>query len=297
MIRSLLHAGRRFSPFQLINRYRTQHGQRKSLFWLIILGVVAFLVILVGSTLILLLLAREPVPSTGPQFYDPISITFTSSTSYTQALNEVTNLGFHPGMVCSTNIPLSTPGHQNIVRLWQPMGQKETFPVEHRLSVLASVYAPSDWTQRLHTTPGVQDVQQMHYPLPPCSSSHIAFGTPPSAVTVPLSAAEATMYAHITFTSPLNTYNAALSAVSNLGLLLADPCYERELSTYEQSIHYPWNSKPSWHSMSQERPFNTTSTLVIETSPMVTSSLWQSQLHALPGVVNIKTFSTAACSQ
>jgi hypothetical protein len=248
-----------------------------ALFVLLICGCLLFSLILVSSD--------ESHPSSSP--YNHISIIFASSTSYEQALNAVTNLGLQPSIVCRIH---SEQGSQKNLRLWQPVGQKDVFLNEHLLTVETSVYAPSDWMQRLRTTTGVRDMKQLISSQPLCSPSQITYGTPAPGVAVPLSGAEGTTYARISFVSPLNTYDSALYAVSNLGLLLADPCYKQAQEQADKhTITFPWNSKPSWHPMSQEHGFSASRELIIETSPTNASILWRSQLYALPGVVDVKT--------
>jgi hypothetical protein len=293
MIDSNFHRRDHF-PFLGGNRGREQH--RRSQFRLIILGTIALLAILAFSiTFALLVLGKEHPPATGPEFDNLISMTFTPSTSYSQALDAVTNLGFQPGLLCSMNVRLTS--EQTNVRLWQPMGQQDTFLHDHHLSIIQSSYTPPDWLHRLQTIPGVLAVKPIRFPFPPCSPSLIASGIPAPGVAIPLSGAEPIEYARITFTSPLNTYNTALYMVSNLGLLLSDPCYkEAVVQTENRTIQYPWDSQPSWHPMRQESKFKTSHTLLLETVPLITSSLWQSQLRALSGIENLTTISTTSCT-
>jgi hypothetical protein len=247
--------------------------------------IVLFVLLICGSLLFSLIFtsSNESRPSSSP--YNHISITFVPPASYEQALNAITNLGLQPSIVCRIN---SVQESQKSLRLWQPLGQKDIFLNKHLLTVESSAYTPSDWMQRLRTSIGVRDIKVLTYLQPLCTPSQITHDTPTPQVAVPLSGSEGTTYARISFVSPLSTYNSALYAISNLGLLLADPCYKQAQEQADQhAITFPWNSKPSWHSMSQEHNFNASHELIIETSPTNTSTLWQSQLQALPGVFEV----------
>lgn len=177
-----------------------------------------------------------------------------------------------------------TPGTISVPQSqWQPVGQRDAFIHEHRLLVeLAS--SPPDWFNRLKATPGVQNTGFLDPKDYLCRT--IIYGTPPPGVAVPLNATQAGTYARITFSSPLNTYDAALYTVSNLGLRLVDPCYEQAL------LH---RGKPLWHPMGQEQSFTSTPSLIVATSKEVTSSLWKEHLRALPGIVSIASPYTATC--
>ncbi len=218
----------------------------------------------------------------GPPDQGSLSVTFAPSLSYEQALRLVTDLGLQPAMDCLIAGRLVTPESALPVPRWQPMGQRDTFMHEHRLLVdMAS--PPLDWLKRLQTTPGVQETRYAGDLV--CLA--VIYGTPPPGVAVPLNAAQAGTYARVTFTHPLDNYDAALYVVSNVGLRLVDPCYEQALLQRQET--------PPWHPMGQEHTFATTHALVVATSKRVTSSLWQEQLRAFPGVVTIESPFSVKC--
>jgi hypothetical protein len=249
------------------------------------LGIL-FILIVIGSSLFALIFVSSNQLYSPSSPYNHFSILFASTTSYSQALSVVTNLGLQPSIVCQVG---SEQESQKGLRLWQPVGQKTEFLNKHIFTVESSVYTPSNWMQRLRTTTGIRDIKQITDSLPVCSSSQLTYGTPTPGVAVPLSGAESTMYARVSFASPLNSYDNALYAVSNLGLLLANPCYKQAQEQADtHTITFPWNSKPSWHPMSQEHEFSTSHELLIETSPTNTSTVWLSQLQALLGVADVK---------
>jgi hypothetical protein len=260
------------------------------------LGIIGILALLAfSSSFIFFILGKEHSPATGSEFYNLISITFTPSTPYSQALDAITDLGFQPGLLCS--IDSRTTKEQTEIRLWQPMGQQDTFLHAHYFFIVPSLYTPSDWLHRLQIIPGVLAVKPLGSRFPPCSPSQIAFSTPTPAVAIPLSGVEPTEYARITFTNPLNTYDKAIYTVSNLGLLLSDPCYKEAIVQADnRAIQYPWDTQPSWHLMDQESKFKANDTLLVETVPLITSSLWQSQLRTLPGIANLTIVSTTPCT-
>lgn len=280
---------RYFSLFQVFTLNR---GLGRGSIRLIFLGIL--LISLIGTSILISIISTvesDRLRQVGPLSYSYTSIIFTSSTSYSQALKMITNLGLQPAIICGTN---PTPSEQNNILLWQTMGQKEIFLNEHRLSIVSSAYAPSDWVQRLHTSANVHTVKQIAYPLPPCPKSLIVTTKPALGVAIPLTGSESTVYIRIKFTYPLNTYDDSLYAISNIGLLLAAPCY-KQIQVDAQGKDFSGTSKYSWHPMNQENMFNATHTLIVETVPLNTSTLWKSQLHAIHGVVSVEAPFKSPC--
>lgn len=284
-----------FFAVQERNLDRELHRQRRYQLRLIILIIMAMLAILAFvGTFILFILGKEHPLNSGPQSDSIVTVTFTSSTTYNQALEIVTNIGFQPGRLCSTT--QLTPDVQSRIRLWQPMGQRETFLQVHHLTIVQSLYTPSDWLQRLHTSTSVLTISSLETTFPSCLPSEISTSTPTSKAVTPLTGAEPTQYAQIIFDAPPNDYNVALYTVSNLGLLLADPCYEQTLNqANERTVQYPWDTNPSWHPMSQKTEFNSNHMLVVETVPLITSSIWQSQLRTLSSIKSLRVIPTVSC--
>jgi len=227
--------------------------------------------------------ATNPSQSTGP-WPGSLAVTFTLPTSYERALRLITDLGLQPAMDCRIGSAMLTPGSTSTPwPRWQPVGQRETFLHEHHLLVdLAS--PPADWFMRLKATPGVSTTGFLDPKEGVCRA--VVYGTPPPGVAVPLTAVQADTYSRITFTHPLDTYDAALYAISNVGLHLVDPCYEQAWLNQK---------RPTWHPMGQEHLFATAHTLILATRTFVTSSLWQNQLHTLAGVRSIETPYTVNC--
>src|SRR5258706_11958867 len=137
---------------------------------------------------------------------------------------------------------------------------------------------------RLKATPGVSKTGFLDPKEGVCRA--VVYGTLPPGVAVPLTSAQAGTYTRITFTHPIDKYDAALYAISNVGLQLVDPCYEQAW------LH---EKRPTWHPMGQEHMFATAHTLILATSTLVTSSLRQNQLHTLAGVGSIETPYTVKC--
>ena len=216
----------------------------------------------------------------GVTYAGPFAVAFAPSVSYEQALRLITDLGLQPSLDCVISGSMLTPGQEASPQpRWQPMGQRDTFLQEHQLRFISTLSSPADWSKRLTAISGVVKVSSPGVIYCP----EVVYGTPPSGVAVPLNASQAGTYARITFAHPVDTYDTALYMVSNLGLQLADYCYEQA------------TSKPPWHAVGQEQTFTTTHALTVETSKRITSSLWQDQLHTLPGVVTIESPFTMKC--
>lgn len=221
---------------------------------------------------------KEPAPWPGS-----LAVGFTSSVTYESALRIVTNLGLQPAMDCGIGSHMLTPGVDSIPQpRWHPVGQRDNFAHEHRLLVDLA-FAPDDWLSRLKATTGVSNTGFLDPKNGVCQT--VVYGTPSPGVAVPLTAVQAGSYAHITFKQPVTNYDEALYTVSNVGLRLADPCYEQSVS----------QSKSPWRSMNQEKSFTDTHTLIVATSTLVTSDLWQTQLQSTSGVAIIQTPFMARC--
>ncbi len=151
---------------------------------------------------------------------DPFAayVDFAPSVSYAAALRTITGLGLQTALPCYGGFK---SGSQHLQ--WLPMGDQDLFQA-HRLWVASTPIAASYWLFRLSHAPGVVSVQ---------SGAGLEFACPAlPLVTSPdqpgfLNADEAGTYVRLTFDAPLVAYDDALAAVDNLGLRLADPCYER----------------------------------------------------------------------
>lgn len=143
---------------------------------------------------------------------------------------------------------------------------------EQQLFVAPTPLAAPDWPTRLAAVPGVRRIHTLPFvSCPPAAA--IITGIPPPDASLDLTANQIATYVRITFARPTDQYDAALDAMSNLGLRLADPCYEQA-------------QPASWHAMGQEHPFASSHSLVVAPT-LLTSRRWQDQVRATPGVVAI----------
>ena len=208
------------------------------------------------------------------------SFQFSSTVSYTTALREVTDVGTQPDLPCS--FPARSVSHQP---LWVPLGQEQSFARTHRLILsLTTLANPTlDWGA-VGRLPGV---------LPSPSNSALSLfatctpviGTPGPHVSIPYPATWPEPYSRVVFTAGTD-YSTALMAISDPGLRLANPCYEKALNA---------GQLVTWRLMGQEATFAHTHTLVVGISHDITSSLWQQQLRANPAVSAIQTPYLATC--
>ncbi len=217
-------------------------------------------------------------------FIGPTPLIFRASISYQQALRVISNLGLQPSLACFPSIGHYTPGSTLQLRsVWQPVGQRETFAQIHQLWVQPTFSAPLDWRLRLEKMTEVHFGTSRYLACP-----HVIYGTPPIGVIMPLYSAQAGSYARVTFTTSQH-YDTALYTVLNLGLGLANYCYE------QAALASGRGPAPSWQPAGQEEMFTQTHTLLVKTSTLVTSRLWQSQLRTQSGVVSIQINYTAHC--
>ncbi len=96
------------------------------------------------------------------------------------------------------------------------------------------------------------------------------------------------LYTQVTFAAGVE-YAQALYEISNLGLRLADPCYEEALA------FRPPPTWPAWHPMSQRAPFSGSQRLVVAPGVQVSSTTWTDQLHALTDVRGVTTPYAPSC--
>jgi hypothetical protein len=239
--------------------------------------------------------ASSPRSSSYPDFNSSV-VFLASSVSYAQALRLITDLGLQPGIDCGAFVGSGRAA-------WQPMGQRETFTRDARL-VVWPARRPDGWGKRLQASPGVLAVQggyplysgvptmspltqQVPYSCPP----PIDGLTPPAMTPVAMSngMADVEIYARIAFGSPALAYDDALYTVSNLGLALADVCYDQALARVGRTA---W---PPWHPMGQEQSYAASGTLLVGTVRNITSSLWREELLSAPGVVSFEAPYPAKC--
>jgi hypothetical protein len=92
-------------------------------------------------------------------------------------------------------------------------------------------------------------------------------------------------FARVTFAAPLDTYDAALVTVIDLGLWIGDVC----------PFASSGGCRVQRESFGQEQSFAASHTHVVDTTPFATSDQWQQQLQATAGVRRIETPYTPKC--
>jgi hypothetical protein len=205
-------------------------------------------------------------------------VTFAPSIPYAQALRTVTDLGLQPALTCDEG--------------WEYSGQRDQFATTHALIVVQSYasLAP-DWASRLVTSHGFVSMRGAREAPPagtpvPADPNFAWYVCPTPAVDVArLGSAEAGAYARVVFDAA-RTYDDALYAVSDLGLQLVDPCYERALLAHQS---------PVWRPMGQETSFAATHALEVETRTGITPATWRRQLTASAGVTQLIAPYAAQC--
>ncbi|HEY7782053.1 MAG TPA: hypothetical protein VIC85_17825 [Ktedonobacterales bacterium] len=187
----------------------------------------------------------------------PEGATVRFSTPYADALRAVTDLGLQPAAsVCGSDI--GDYGSAAVVYRgpwWQPVGAEEAFAArDGTLVVRPTPLAAPDWSDRLRGVAGatVLTVYPANTPFN-CPPRDVE-GTPPPGASKVIAADQVDVAARVTFARPAVDYGAALNAVTDLGLRLADPCYERAKGR---------GTAPSWHPMGQEATFASAGTLVV----------------------------------
>lgn len=183
-------------------------------------------------------------------------ITFKPAISYAVALQALTDLGLQPTDNC---YPAD--------RQWHPMSQQDSFAGYHALLVAPTLLAPTGWLDRARSLPGFSAAQTnvvTNCPAIPAPSPTFTVPAPPEA--------------QMSFAAT-TTYAAALEAMANLGVRLADPCYE---AASQAGAH------PSWHPMGQETTFADGHALVVA-STLLAPGDWLKRAKALPAVRSIQT--------
>ncbi len=248
-------------------------------------------------------------------------VTFAPTVTYAQALRTVTDLGMQPALPCASPQTIVLNGRmRDLSPHWQPVGQRALFLQLHGLVVYPNVLAEEhplsarSWVDQLRyyspsiialrdatplsvaaSTISVAPVPQIllndvaaggdvKYTCTPILPGPLLTGDPPLRV---IHGATAT-YAQVAF-SPTITYDTALAEVSNLGLRLADPCFETAV-LIPNAPHLPAEQ------IGQEAGFAKTQTLIVATT-LVASTLWRQQTSASVGVVAVSSASGTSCAQ
>lgn len=228
-------------------------------------------------------------PNAPPLSAEPVL--FDASVSYADALRAMTDLGVQPAVFCG--YPSDVAAGKVIETAWLPAGQRDRFQQEHLMWVVKTITAPPDYAYKLYRLPGFHtDSSSQNFG---CSGGHANAGPPPpkgAPDVLTLNPADNQVikqigtYAYVTF-APGVDYDTALYDVSNLGLRLADPCYEQSLLPHRQP--------EQWHVMGQEITFSYSHALVVAPAPLTSAVTWRDQLRKLPDVASADTSYHAVC--
>lgn len=221
----------------------------------------------------------QPVPATpsAQEQSAPAWVAFKPGTMYATALREATDLGLQlSGLPCPNGETNNTYWTR-----WTPIDDATYFLQEPDLTVQPTPLAPADWLTRLHAAPQVLTVRTDLV----TSCPMIGFATPAPGTLLTLGQHPPATYARLTFTSAVS-YDAALQAISALGLRLANPCFEQAVAA---------GAPPPWQPAGQETSFAGTYTLLVAPGPAA-STQWQSQARAITGVAAEDAPYVAACN-
>jgi hypothetical protein len=188
-----------------------------------------------------------------------------SAPPYASALTDLSDLGLRLANHCTE---LFVAGRYSVY--WDPESSDRLYYEgdDHFLEVLPTVLAPHDWQQRLSALPYVGRVdQQIGY----CDETNMYrdFVHPVNALLAPFTTPLQSSPWEVAAVSPTATYQATVGQIMDLGLRLADPCYEARLARGE----HPPQSSPS-----QAAAFGQTRTLVIAAS-LYTPPNWEQRLN------------------
>lgn len=218
------------------------------------------------------------------------ALEFSATTSYQQALREVTDIGYQPTVQCGFAGDVAA-GRVIEGLVWKPAGQLDRFNRTHVLWVVRTALASTgaDESSILNTLDGVIQTtwqETMYCSNPDTRPADVA---PTSSTPTVFTSSELNPvpYARVTF-APSVDYDTALAAISDLGVRLGDYCYETGLEAFN-------HGKAPWQPMGQESSFASTHTLTIAATPLTTALTWLDQLSALPGVTGIQPNYTPTC--
>jgi hypothetical protein len=197
------------------------------------------------------------------------SIDFTPTTSYADALEQVTDLGLQPVNFCA--------GAQ-LAATWAPLSQAKTFATGNggQMGVFATPAAPSDWLARLSALPQIASLENGDV-----FCQLIPVGDPNAPTGVFLGPAAKVMTIQVTFIAG-DAYDQALAAMTNLGFRLTNPCAE----------HAPAGT--AWQPAGQASAFAASHALTLATT-FANSTIWQRQLTQMQGVHAVQINYSPAC--
>jgi outer membrane protein assembly factor BamB len=203
------------------------------------------------------LAVREP-PATSA------AVTFSSKTSYDQAIQIVSDLGLKTFVLCASR--------------WAPVDDRDYYTPNHILAVQAEPNSAPLWLNRLQATPGVTQAQAYQGVYFGCRGEI----NPDSPLR--LSESQAGSYLRVSFAGG-SGYLKAWESLNALGFRLADPCYEKARAQ---------GHKPAWQPMGEESGFAQTHTLTLATTVFNATS-WRQQLQSVPGLSAIQPLPGAGC--
>ncbi len=204
-------------------------------------------------------------------------VVFRPDISFATAVRTTTDLGLQPsGLPCPSGV---LPDGTSWTR-WTPLLDARWFAEQPVLTVQPTPLAPGNWLRRLQAAALVLTVRTDLVVNCPAFGS----GSPPLGTVVTLGPDVPIRYTQLTF-APGVGYDAALQAISNLGLRLANPAAECTVAAGAPS---------PWRPIGQEASFARAHTLLVAPSPAA-SALWPAQAAATPGVVAAGMPYVAAC--
>jgi hypothetical protein len=238
----------------------------------------------------------------------PFPVRFAPSVSYDEALRAVTDLGLQPSVACGFEADVKA-GRVISGMQWQPAGQKDIFSIEHRLFVTITPLTAPDWSTRLSRVHGFtqNSQEQLSQPLY-CPDLSIGGATYPTVSATSTSVSSTSLdtpqpaYAPMVLTyaqaisspnalvvfTPSSTYAEALYTISNLGLRLADPCYEHGHSR-NQPTSAPWPGG------GQEDRYSVSHELIVAVAPLASPIHWDQMLSSNVGVARVTVPFTISC--
>lgn len=169
-------------------------------------------------------------------------VTFAGGASYTDALSELTSIGMR----------LSNPCFEGAIRaggnpwaLYPVRGQEDSYANGHTLLAATTALAPMDWVERLWTLPHAIKVDTRVI-----SACRLI----PSSLLGPLLVAPPAERPFVLHFPSSMAYGEALRAATDVGLRLADPCYEAALAR---------GNHPAWHPATQQQAYGSNGNLVV----------------------------------
>ncbi len=186
--------------------------------------------------------AVRRLPSNAQPFAVAV-VTFADTASYTDALGELTSIGMRLSNPCFEAAIRAGDTHWDTH--YQVRGQEDLYAHGHALAAATTTLAPTDWVERLWTLPHAVKVDTRVVSSCPAISGSLL------GLLVVAPPAERPFVLH--FPSGM-AYGEALRAATDVGLRLADPCYEAALAR---------GNHPAWHPASQEQAYGSNGNLVV----------------------------------